>query len=415
MTSFLDKSSFAAIFAVLILLPLVSHAGGLGVAPLIFILGILGLILAIKTNRFKFTKVQITLAVFLTWLCLTALWSPYRPDDLLTNYLKLFLMVMIFYWSWPLFEYAGRRRPRKLRHLLMAMTVFTVGLLVIDLLSDFGLTLLFNPASDFNDKIFKIIDAEMNLGHSITIMVLLAAPVSMLMLSQLPKPIARAAMVLFIVFLAGAAWLNGLAVGLLSLMGVIIAVVTGYAYPRHGPKCLLILVIIVIITSPLLSLFAFTYVGETGTDLPQSWDHRLRMWGYCWQVIAEHPLQGAGFDASRTFEESFITRDGRELTIVSLHPHNAAIQIWTETGFIGALLASTVIVALFKPITDYVQSPAHGGAVSGVISAALIISSLSYGAWQFWWWGCVFLAIGTLYFLPDSKPPTSLQDDQWVS
>ena len=132
-------------------------------------------------------------------------------------------------------------------------------------------------------------------------------------------------------------------------------------------------------------------------------------------MIAEHPLQGAGFDASRTFEESFITRDGRELTIVSLHPHNAAIQIWTETGFIGALLASTVIVALFKPITDYVQSPAHGGAVSGVISAALIISSLSYGAWQFWWWGCVFLAIGALYFLPDSKPPTSLQDDQWVS
>ena len=103
MTSFLDKSSFAAIFAVLILLPLVSHAGGLGVAPLIFILGILGLILAIKTNRFKFTKVQITLAVFLTWLCLTALWSPYRPDDLLTNYLKLFFLVMIFYWSWPLF------------------------------------------------------------------------------------------------------------------------------------------------------------------------------------------------------------------------------------------------------------------------------------------------------------------------
>ena len=80
MTSFLDKSSFAAIFAVLILLPLVSHAGGLGVAPLIFILGILGLILTIKTNRFKFTKVQITLAVFLTWLCLTALWSPYRDS-----------------------------------------------------------------------------------------------------------------------------------------------------------------------------------------------------------------------------------------------------------------------------------------------------------------------------------------------
>ena len=106
MTPFLDKSSFGIILMMLVLLPLVSHAGGLGVAPLIFILGLWGLFLVIKTNRFKITNVQIALTVFLTWLCVTALWSPYRTDDLLTNYIKLFLMVMIFYWSWPLFEYA---------------------------------------------------------------------------------------------------------------------------------------------------------------------------------------------------------------------------------------------------------------------------------------------------------------------
>lgn len=411
MTSFLDKGSFVAIFGVLILLPLVSHAGGLGVAPLVFILGVLGLILAIKTNRFKITKVLMALMAFLAWLCVTSFWSPYRPDDLLTNYIKLFLMVMVFYWSWILFEYAGRRRPRRLRHLLMASVVFAVGLLVIDLLSQFGLTLLFNPASGFNDKIFKIIDAEMNLGHSITILVLLAAPVAMLMLSQLPKSAARLTMALFIVLLAWAAWLNGLTVGLLGLAGVIMAVIAGYAYPRYAPRGLLTIVIIVIMASPLLSIFAFHYVGESGTDLPQSWDHRLRMWRYCWQVIAENPLKGAGFDASRTFEEAFIARDGREITIVSLHPHNAGIQIWTETGLIGAMLASSVIAALFRPVKEYVQSGSHGAAVSGVIMAILIISSLSYGAWQFWWWGSIFLAIGALHFLPGSKPPTALQDE----
>ena len=415
MTSFLDRSSFAAIFIVLVLLPLVSHAGGLGVAPLVFILGALGIIVAIKTGGFKVTNVQIALTVFLMWLCCTALWSPYRPDDLLTNYLKLFLMAVVFYWSCPLFEYAGRRRPRRLRHVLMAAVIFATGLLVIDLLSHFGLTLLFNPASDFNDKIFKIIDAEMNLGHSITIMVLLAAPAAMIMLSQLPQHLSRPVLILFILSLAWAAWLNGLAVGLLGLFGVIIATVVGYAYPRQAPKALLLLAILIIMASPLLSLFAFHYVGESGTDLPQSWDHRLRMWAYCWQVISEHPFQGAGFDASRTFNETFIARDGREITIVSLHPHNAGIQIWTEAGLIGALLASAVIAAMIKPVKEYVQSRAHGGAVSGLIMGVLIISSLTYGAWQFWWWGCVFLAVGALHLLAHSNPPTSLQESQWVS
>jgi O-antigen ligase len=403
MTSLLDKGSFVAVCLVLVLLPLVSHAGGLGVAPLVFILGLLGIALSLKSRRFQITRVQIALIIFLAWLCVTALWSPYKPDDLLTNYLKLLLMGVVFYWSRPVFEHASAKRPRRSRHLFMAAIFFTVGLLVIDLLSNFGLTLLFNPATDFNDKIFKLIDAEMNLGHSITISVLLASPVIMLMLTQLPNPYARPLALFFIVLLALAAWLNGLTAGLLGLMGVILATIAGYAFPQRVPQLLLNVVIFAIMASPLLSFVAFSLAGDTGTDLPQSWDHRIRMWGYCWDVIMQHPIAGAGFDASRTFDETFIARDGREITIVSLHPHNAGIQIWTEAGLIGAVLASIVIGTLSKPVKEYVQSRAHGGSVSGVIMASLVISSLTYGAWQFWWWACLFLAVGALRLLPDFK------------
>jgi len=396
---------------VFILLPLVSHAGGLGVAPLVFILGILGLISAITTNQFKITRVQIALVVFLMWLCLTAFWSPYRPDDLLTNYLKLFLMGLVYYWSCPLFEYVGRKHSRGLRHLLMAMVIFAVGLLVIDLLTHLGLTLFFNPASDSHDKIFKTIDAEMNLGHSITIMVLLAAPVIILMLSELPKQLSRFIIVLFVALLGWASWLNGLTVGLLGLIGVIVATSAGYAYPKLVPKILLMLVIIIIMISPFISFLASTYVGEDGTNLPLSWDHRLRMWGYCWPVIAEHPFRGAGFDASRTFQETFMAKNGLEVSIVSLHPHNAGIQIWTEAGLIGAVLASTVIATLFKPLKNYTQNRARGAAVSGVIFATLLISSITYGAWQFWWWGCIFLAVAILHLLPGLNQAKSLKED----
>jgi len=64
MTSFLDKTSFTALFAVMILMPLVSHAGGLGVAPLVFILGAIGLLLAIKTKTASITRTQIALIPF---------------------------------------------------------------------------------------------------------------------------------------------------------------------------------------------------------------------------------------------------------------------------------------------------------------------------------------------------------------
>lgn len=414
MTPLLDKTSFGAIFLVMVLMPLVSHAGGLGVAPLIFILGVFGLVLALKTKSFKITGVQFALIIFLTWLSLTALWSPYRPDDMLTNYVKLFIMAIVFYWSWPLFEYAGRRRPRRLQHLLMSTSLFGAGLLIIDLLSDFGLTLLFNPADDFNEKIFRIIDAEMNLGHAITILVLLAAPVSMLMLARLPKRMAKPIMAVFIALLACAALLNNLSVGLLGLIGVLAAMGLGYMLPRKAPPVLLILAVLIIMAAPLLAYIASQYAQNPPGDVPLSWDHRLRMWGYCWNVIADNPLIGAGFDASRSFDETYIAKDGREITTVSLHPHNAGVQIWTETGLIGALLASAVIASLIKPVQNFVQSRGHAGAVSGVIMATLIISSLTYGAWQFWWWGSVFFAVGTLHLLPMSKNPLPIDDAQWI-
>ena len=414
MTSFLDKGSFAAIFIALMLMPLVSHAGGLGVAPLIFILGVLGWFLAFKTKKLQITPVLIALVLFLLWLCLTSLWSPYKPDDLLTNYIKLAIMALAFLGAVPLFEYAGRRRPRRLQHLFMSTAFFTVGLLIIDLMAKFGLTLAFNPPADFNERILRIIDAEMNLGHSITILLLIAAPAALLMRARLPNRFARPVMMCFLLLLAIAAWLNGLAVGLLGLLGVIAAAIAGYIFPRRVPQLLLGLAIALICLAPAIAFSSSYYLSLGETNLPTSWDHRLRMWAYCWDVIASRPIKGAGFDASRTFSETFIARDGREIVTVSLHPHNAGIQIWTEAGAIGAVLASAVIAALFKPVKSFVHSRGHAGAVCGVIMGTIIVSSLTYGAWQFWWWGSVFFAVGTLYLLPSPKRVIPLQDNQWM-
>lgn len=402
MTSFSDKGSFITICLVMVLLPLVSHAGGLGVAPLTFILGVLGLFMAIKTKQFNITLVQITLAIFLSWLSLSALWSPYQPTGFLTNYIKLFLMGMVFYWAPFLIKYVGRKYFRILQYLFMGVAVFGVGLLIVDLLSDFGVTLFFNPAEGPEEKVLRIVDAEQNLGHSITIWLLLIGPLLFIMRECLPKRLGCFVIATFLIALFCAAWINNLAVGLGGVICVIIAIFAGYKFPHKTPSILLGFVILAIMAAPILAYLASFYDAYSIQEIPLSWEHRLKMWGYCWHVIAEAPLQGAGFDASRTYADTYMTRIGVEMTIVSLHPHNAGVQIWLEAGLVGALLASSLIVTLFKPVANFVQSPTQSGAVSGVIMAVLIISSLTYGAWQFWWWASVFLAIGALFLLPDS-------------
>lgn len=411
MASFSDKSSFITICLVMVLLPLVSHAGGLGVAPLIFVLGVLGLLMAIKTKQFDITPVQIALVVLLSWLSLSALWSPYHPDDFLTNYIKLFLMGMIFYWAPFLIKYVGRKYSRILQHLFMGVAFFGTGLLIIDLLSNYDITLFFNPAEGPKEKTLRIIDAEQNLGHSITIWMLLTGPLLFLMRECLPKKLGYFAIAAFLIMLFCAAWINNLAVGVGGVICVIIAILAGYKFPRKTPSILLSLVILAIMAAPALAYLASFYDENSIRELPLSWEHRLKMWGYCWHAIAEAPLQGAGFDASRTYTDTYMTRIGVEMTIVSLHPHNAGVQIWLEAGFVGALLASFLILTLFKPVMNFVQSPSHAGAVSGVIMAVLIISSLTYGAWQFWWWASVFLAIGALYLLPDSTDIHQIDDE----
>lgn len=392
-----DKIGKGLLFGVLILMPLVSFAGGLGVAPLAFILGIWGLISSFRQKTIKISPFLISLFIFLLWLCITAIWSPYRPDDLLTNYLKLLIMGLVFYFSLPLFK----STTLPIKHLLMATTFFAAGLVVIDVLSNFSLTFLFTPPADAHERALRSGDTEMNFGHATTILVLLCLPVAMLMKSHLKFGSIIAC--LFMGLIGLGAWLNGLSVGLLGLFGVIAASGLAYMFPKFIPRALLAIAIIAILAAPVLAYFSSQVSVEDMLALPLSWEHRLRMWGYCWPVIAESPIFGTGFDASRTFTDSFIARDGREITTVSLHPHNVGIQIWVEVGLVGAVLASAVLMSLFKPLQNYVQSRERAVAVSGVIAAGLIISSITYGAWQFWWWASIFMAIGALHFLPKEE------------
>lgn len=115
--------------------------------------------------------------------------------------------------------------------------------------------------------------------------------------------------------------------------------------------------------------------------LPPSWAERLRIWSFVADQFVQHPLRGAGLDASRTFPG-----------VVPLHPHNGPLQLWYELGVPGALLGTGFWVWLWFRIAAHVEGQRLFAAVaSATATVYIVISAVGFGLWQEWW-----LCVGAL-------------------
>ena len=124
------------------------------------------------------------------------------------------------------------------------------------------------------------------------------------------------------------------------------------------------------------------------------------MWDFTAAKIWEAPLIGHGFDAVRTFDDTMALGVADNWRIVSLHPHNVGLHIWVETGFIGVLLACfTVFLIGRNLLRPAAKSTAFAMGATGLITAATIISSVTYGVWQDWWWASIIFAGAMLNIL----------------
>ena len=377
-----------------------SIAGGLALAPLAFILGLLGLTLHLRSTGLSVVKSPpfIMLMLFLLWACLTSIWSPYRPDDLLTNYIKLFIMGSVFYFAPFVFKRLSQQDAVQVTRVFL-VTIFLGALIVtIDIVTNFKITFFVDPPKSPKELGQSLGDAEQNLSHAITVLVMLFAPVTILLKSQIRRWKSLSACFFMLVVIAS--MFNDLWVGILGSVLVVVTMVLSFKFYRHVPFVILTFAVLAILFAPLLALISTQLVEADFSAIPVSWEHRIRMWSYCWPVISENPIIGDGFDAARTYTAQWTTRHGVDWPIVSLHPHNAGLQIWTETGLIGALLATSFVSTLITPVKAFATSPERSAILSGVLIAGLLMSSITTGAWQSWWWGCIFLTVGVVFLTP---------------
>jgi exopolysaccharide production protein ExoQ len=196
----------------------------------------------------------------------------------------------------------------------------------------------------------------------------------------------------------------------LDSAGAALAIVAGFAAfavawlaPRLVAAALALGLVALAIALPLALPDDGTIVALHQEEPAIKWSgiHRLLIWRFTADRIAERPVLGWGMDASRAlpggktrfaalFPDAHLPADAEALP---LHPHNAALQWQVELGLPGTLLCLAIVAwgAWRLGGADGAPHLARAGGLAWAASA-LVIALLDYGAWQAWWLSCLFLS-----------------------
>jgi O-antigen ligase len=177
--------------------------------------------------------------------------------------------------------------------------------------------------------------------------------------------------------------LGGLAMGLLLYRAR--PVVAGVA---------LAISVVAIIAAPLTfaRLERLPGLGETADSFKISAGHRLLIWSFAGDRIAERPLTGWGLDASRAIPGGDDPiRPGEPW--MPLHPHNAALQVWLELGAPGAVLFALLVALVWGALARAEWPPLFAAAAGGSLTIAFVGCFGTYGIWQEWWLGTLSLSL----------------------
>ncbi|MBR9972786.1 O-antigen ligase family protein [Magnetospirillum sulfuroxidans] len=245
-----------------------------------------------------------------------------------------------------------------------------------------------------------------SLSRGITLMALLLVPTAL--------PLWRQGLRLWAVLL----WLGG-AVAIatshslaskLVLPVSTILVLLFWRYPRlTASLCAIGTAAIILVAFPLaLQIPPSQQAYDDAPWLSSSSHHRLTIWRFSAHKTLEKPFFGWALDASRVIpgadDEVFydIIVNGNQRASISeaqlpLHPHSAPIQIWLELGLLGAILAAAFMGRVFWTLG---RQPGRVAAHTGpAVVSGFIIACVSYGIWQSWWQGTLWLSVALIAVL----------------
>jgi O-antigen ligase len=187
----------------------------------------------------------------------------------------------------------------------------------------------------------------------------------------------------------------------------------GLLYWRKRPVARVAAVIcaLFIVTAPLTlsKLERIPGMFAAADSFKVSAGHRLLIWSFTGDRIAEHPLLGWGLDSSRAIPGGNTEiRPGQNW--LSLHPHDAALQVWLELGLPGAVLFALLLAVFWLRLNRLSGPHVYVAAAGGALAATLAPLFAAYGVWQEWWIGTLALALFFVLVMAreaDAFPPAA--------
>lgn len=362
--------------ALLCLTPAAAAGGALALAPLITLAGFVGApFRSLPALARRGGWPLLMFALFLAWTLISSLWSP-APK---TGVARLAAGAAGGLALIAALAHARARGRALVTAATAAALAMLTGLLLIEALFGMPLNRLAQPH-----------EVEWALAHNpgtgVAVFLLLGSVggLALVRLGLRWLAIGIGALTLYLVFQFDMN-ANVVAAPLAALVAAL-----AYVRPRATVTTLGLMLAALMMFAPLLAR-ALPSNPPLENQLPFSWDHRLEIWRSSAARIAQAPLVGHGFDASRAMDAP-TTIHGESFIAIPLHPHNVNLQIWLETGAIGASLAAAALLLAARALGKRLaETPALAAALAGGATIYAVHANISYGMWQEWWFGSGFL------------------------
>jgi O-antigen ligase len=316
-------------------------------------------------------------AALVVWGCVSTLWSigPLRSLDMTARLAGLFAagMAMAMAADWV-------SAPRRLSSFLLGGFILGIAMAAIDLASHGALS------KPFSDRFYQ----PSWLNQASVAFAILLLPASAALLARGRK---TAALLFALAAAATICALSGTAAKVALVAGLAMALLCYWRRPGAA-RLAALAAILVIITAPL----TFSRL-ERGADLVETADaiklsagHRLLIWSFVGDRIAEHPLTGWGLDSSRAIPGGKDPIQPGE-TWLPLHPHNAALQLWLELGAPGAVFFALLVGGLWRALAAAAWPRLFAAAAGGSLASAFVATFATYGIWEEWWQGTLWFSL----------------------
>ncbi|GAB5458114.1 MAG: hypothetical protein Hens3KO_11440 [Henriciella sp.] len=294
--------------------------------------------------------------------------------------------------------------PRSVRTLYTIPAVQGAGVLITALAMGFILNLL-APISD------PVLEMPQNLLRNVNAYVILL-PLLLAWLWTRPSRYLQASALIILGVSFFAAHKTGSQSSMVALVLIALSALAANIFRRNCVRISLYAIGLYTLLAPFAMMGLANLVRASGLEVPLSFWSRM----YSWQRVTEEamakPFTGSGIEASETWREFYQDRPdllagivadtGKtglwdQYPIIPGHPHSMALQIWAETGLIGAGLVGLSLILLARRLGSAdTWQPVVRFASMGLVAATLTFYAVSYSVWNEAFWCSIALSAAAI-------------------